>query len=144
MKLTLIAIGKARGAYGELAAEYSKRLTGSLTIRELAAPTQKAEGAAILAALPPKAFVVLLDEHGKDLTSRELADKVSAWQGQGVTELVFIIGGADGLTDEVKARSDFTLGLGRKTWPHKMVRVMLIEQLYRAQQINNGHPYHRD
>lgn len=144
MKVTLIAVGKVRGAYAELAAEYAKRLTGSLTVRELAAPTQKAEGTAILAALPPKAFVVLLDEHGKDLTSRELADKVAMWQDQGVAELAFVIGGADGLTDEVKARGDFTLGLGRKTWPHKMVRVMLIEQLYRAQQINSGHPYHRD
>lgn len=144
MKLNLIAVGKVRGAYGELAAEYTKRLTGGLIVRELAAPTQKAEGMAILAALPPKAFVVLLDEHGKDLTSRELADKMAAWQDQGVAELAFIIGGADGLTDEVKARGDFTLGLGRKTWPHKMVRVMLIEQLYRAQQINSGHPYHRD
>ena len=144
MKLTLIAVGKVRGAYGEMAAEYAKRLAGTFTVRELSAPTQKAEGAAILATMPAKATVVLLDERGKDLSSRELADKIKAWQDGGASELAFIIGGADGVTDEVRARADFTLGLGRKTWPHKMVRVMLIEQLYRAQQINNGHPYHRD
>jgi len=144
MKITLIAVGKVRGAYGEMAAEYAKRMTGGLTVRELAAPTQKAEGAAILAALPAKALVVLLDERGKDLTSRELAGKLSDWQDQGVSDLALIIGGADGVTDEVRARADFTLGLGHKTWPHKMVRVMIIEQLYRAQQINSGHPYHRD
>jgi len=144
MKLTLVAVGKVRGAYGEMAAEYAKRLSGSLAVRELSAPTQKAEGAAILASLPVKATVVLLDERGKDLTSRELADKIASWQDGGAGEVVFVIGGADGVTDEVRARADFTLGLGRKTWPHKMVRVMLIEQLYRAQQINSGHPYHRD
>ena len=144
MKITLLAIGKVRGAYGELASEYAKRLTGTFSVRELAAPTQKAEGAALLAAIPAKATVVLLDERGKDLTSRELADKIAGWQDQGIGDLVFIIGGADGVTDDVRERAAFTLGLGRKTWPHKMVRVMLIEQLYRAQQINSGHPYHRD
>lgn len=144
MKLSLIAIGKVRGAYAELAAEYAKRLIGGIAVRELSAPTQKAEGAAILAALPAKATVVLLDERGKDLTSRELADKLADWQDSGAGELAFVIGGADGVTEDVRKRADFTLGLGRKTWPHKMVRVMLIEQLYRAQQINSGHPYHRD
>lgn len=143
MKTTLLALGRLRGPCAELCAEYTKRLAGAVTIRELTAPTQKAEGEALLAALPAKAFVVLLDEHGKDLTSRELAAKLASWQEQG-RDLAFVIGGADGLTDEVKARGDFMLGLGRKTWPHALVRVMLLEQLYRAQQINSGHPYHRD
>ncbi|MDD2326633.1 MAG: 23S rRNA (pseudouridine(1915)-N(3))-methyltransferase RlmH [Alphaproteobacteria bacterium] len=143
MKITLLAIGKVRGAYGELCADYAKRLTCPFTVRELTAPTQKAENAALLEAVSAKARVILLDERGKDLSSRELATKLEQWQGQ-AQELVFIIGGADGVTDELRARADFTLGLGRKTWPHKMVRVMLIEQLYRAQQILGGHPYHRD
>ncbi|HAX91292.1 MAG TPA: 23S rRNA (pseudouridine(1915)-N(3))-methyltransferase RlmH [Rhodospirillaceae bacterium] len=144
MKLSVISVGKIKGPQAELCAEYAKRLTGGLTIRELATQTQKAENAAILAAIPAKAIVVVLDERGKDLSSRELAAKMSAWQDQGAPELVFIIGGADGVTDEVRTRAAFTLGLGRKTWPHMLARVMLIEQLYRAQQINNGHPYHRD
>lgn len=144
MKWTILAIGKLRGAYAELWDEYAKRLTSGVTVRELTAKTQKAEAAALLAVIPEKAFVVLLDERGKDLSSREWADNVKAWQEQGLSEIVFIIGGADGLTEDVKARGQFTLGLGRKTWPHKLARVMLIEQLYRAQQINAGHPYHRD
>jgi len=144
MKLTLLTIGKLRGPYAELAADYAKRLIGDVRVRELTAPTQKAEGEALIAAIPPKAIVVLMDERGKDLSSRELAVKIKGWQEQGAGNLVFIIGGADGLTDEVRARGQFTLGLGRKTWPHKLARVMLLEQLYRAQQINAGHPYHRD
>jgi len=144
MKLTLIAVGKARGAFGELCAEYVKRLSGELVVREIVAANARAETAAILAAIPQRARVVVLDERGHDLTSRELADKITSWQDQSVSEVAFIIGGADGLSDEVKARGDFVLGLGRKTWPHKLARVMLIEQLYRAQKINSGHPYHRD
>ncbi len=144
MRLSILAIGKLRGAHAELCAEYKKRLTGDVAVRELTAATQKAEGAALTAAIPMKAIVVLLDERGKDLSSRELADKMKGWQEQGAGDLVFIIGGADGLTEEVRARGHFTLGLGRKTWPHKLARVMLLEQLYRAQQINAGHPYHRD
>lgn len=144
MKLTILAIGKLRGAEAELCAEYAKRLTGGLQVRELTAPTQRAEAAALIEALPPRATVVLMDERGKDLSSRELAQKIKDWQEQGAGDLVFIIGGADGLTDEVRARGHFTLGLGRKTWPHKLARIMLLEQLYRAQQINAGHPYHRD
>ena len=145
MKITIYAIGRVRGTYAELCAEYAKRLTGSLAIttKELLTGDQKTECAALLAALPPKAHVIVLDEHGKDLTSRELAAKLASWQ-ENANHLAFIIGGADGLTDEVKARANFTLGLGHKTWPHKLVRVMLLEQLYRAQQINTGHPYHRD
>lgn len=144
MKLHILAIGKLRDAYAELCAEYAKRLSGSIKIKELTAATQKAEGRALLEALPTKAFVVILDEHGKDLSSRELAAKLEGWQNQSLNDLAFIIGGADGLTAEVKEKANFVLGLGKKTWPHKLVRVMLLEQLYRAQQINSGHPYHRD
>lgn len=144
MKITLLAVGKVRGAYLELYADYAKRMNPPIQVRELAAPTQKAEGAALIEAIPAKATVILLDERGKDMSSRDLALKMADWQEQGVGELIFVIGGADGVTDEVRARANFVLGLGAKTWPHKMVRVMLIEQLYRAQQINNGHPYHRD
>ncbi len=144
MKTHILAIGKLKGAYAELCAEYAKRLTDPVVIKELTAPTQEAEGKALLAALPPKAYVVILDERGKDLSSRELADKLAAWKDQGARELAFVIGGADGLTEAIKAKASFSLGLGRKTWPHKLARVMLLEQLYRAQQINSGHPYHRD
>lgn len=144
MKTHILAIGKLRGAETEIAADYMKRFAGGVVVRELSASTQKAEGEALRAAIPAKAFVVLLDERGQDLSSRELADKIAQWRDAGAQDLVFLIGGADGHTDETRARAHFTLGMGRKTWPHKLVRLMLLEQLYRAQQINAGHPYHRD
>ena len=146
MKITVYAIGRARDVYADLCAEYMKRLTGSLalTIKEFPTGDQKSECATLLAALPAKTYVVLLDERGKDLSSRELAAKLNAWRDENINDIAFVIGGADGFTDEVRARANFILGLGHKTWPHKLVRVMLLEQLYRAQQINSGHPYHRD
>ena len=144
MKTHILAIGRLRGAHAELCAEYAKRLTDPVIIKELTAPTAEGEGRALLAALPPKALVVVLDEHGKDLSSRELAAKLAGWKDQGMRDIAFVIGGADGLSEAVKAKAGFTLGLGRKTWPHKLARVMLLEQLYRVQQINSGHPYHRD
>lgn len=151
MKTTVLALGKLRGAEAEWCAEYLKRLKGDTVVREMAASknlppaeTQKAEADLLLKAIPPKSFVVLCDERGKDLTSRELAAKIASWQEQGHSDLVFLIGGADGVTDDVRQRAQFTLGFGRATWPHRLVRVMLLEQIYRAQQINAGHPYHRD
>jgi 23S rRNA (pseudouridine1915-N3)-methyltransferase len=144
MRITLLAIARLRGAEAEIAADYQKRIAAGFKIKELSGATQKAEGTALLAAIPEKAYVVLLDERGKDLSSREFAQKLKKWEETGPQDLVFLIGGADGVTEDVKARADFTLGMGRKTWPHKLVRVMLLEQIYRAQQINAGHPYHRD
>jgi 23S rRNA (pseudouridine1915-N3)-methyltransferase len=141
MKLTILAVGKMRGADAELAAEYQKRMKG-VAVKELATHTQKSENEALLKAIPAKAFVVLCDERGKDLSSAELAGKLAAWQER--PELVFMIGGADGVTDELRSRADFVLSFGRKTWPHRLARVMLMEQLYRGMQINKGHPYHRE
>ncbi len=120
----------------------TKRFKGKFALREITAADRKAENEKLLASIPAKSFVVVCDERGKDLSSREFADKIAVWQERG--DLVFIIGGADGVTDDLRSRADFVLGLGRKTWPHRLLRVMLIEQLYRAQQINAGHPYHRD
>jgi 23S rRNA (pseudouridine1915-N3)-methyltransferase len=151
MKITLLAIGKARGVEAEWSAEYLKRLGTAVSVQEYAAPkslppdqAQKAEAHMLLKALPPKSFVVLLDERGKDITSRDFAAKLSLWQDQGVSDLVFIIGGADGVADDIRAKANFTLGFGRLTWPHRLVRVMVLEQIYRAKQILAGHPYHRD
>jgi 23S rRNA (pseudouridine1915-N3)-methyltransferase len=107
------------------------------------AATQKAEADLLLGAIPSKSFVVLMDERGKDMTSRDLAARFKTWQEAG-RDIAFVIGGADGVLDTVRERADFTLGFGKLTWPHRLVRVMLLEQIYRAQQINAGHPYHRD
>lgn len=140
--ILILAVGKMRGGDAELCEEYKKRLTGAVAIKEIATGTQASEGAALLKAIPPKSFVVLLDEGGKNISSRELAAHFARWQAR--DHLVFIIGGADGLTDDLRARADFTLAFGTLTWPHRLARVMLLEQLYRAQQIKAGHPYHRD
>jgi len=144
MKITILAIGKIKGSYADLCNDYCKRINFNMNIKELSAVNQKAEGKALLAALPDKSFVVLLDEHGKDLNSRDMAKNLQIWLEKGIPNIVFMIGGADGHTKEVKERADFVLGLGNKTWPHKLVRIMLLEQIYRSQQINSGHPYHRD
>ena len=108
------------------------------------AETQKAEAQLLLKAIPAKATVVVLDERGKDMPSHDFAAKLAAWQDQGMGDLVFIIGGADGVTDAIRAKANLLFGFGRLTWPHRLVRVMLLEQIYRAKQIIAGHPYHRD
>jgi 23S rRNA (pseudouridine1915-N3)-methyltransferase len=151
MKTTILAIGKLRGPESAWCAEYQKRLKGGVAVEEMTvsktlapAEAKRAEAALLLKNLPPKSFVVALDERGPDKTSRELAGLIKGWQERGNAHLAFLIGGADGLTDELRARADFILGFGRLTWPHRLARVMLMEQLYRAQQINAGHPYHRD
>jgi 23S rRNA (pseudouridine1915-N3)-methyltransferase len=101
------------------------------------------EAELILAALPQGARLVALDERGAQWSSRELADRLGAWRDQGVATLAFAVGGAEGLGRAVIERADPVLSLGTMTWPHLLVRGMLLEQLYRAQQILAGHPYHR-
>jgi 23S rRNA (pseudouridine1915-N3)-methyltransferase len=102
------------------------------------------EGELILAALPPGVPLVALDEGGVQWSSRVLAEKIAAWRDEGLPEVAFAIGGAGGLHPVVLDSAHVTLSLGVMTWPHLLVRGMLLEQLYRAQQILAGHPYHRE
>lgn len=111
------------------------RLTG-LTLRE-------AEAALLEQAIPKGAVIVALDGGGKPLSSEALSAQLGRWRDQGRTEIAFLIGGADGLLPALTAKADLTLSLGAMTWPHLLARVLLAEQLYRAQQILAGHPYHR-
>ena len=101
------------------------------------------EGELILRALPAGFPFVALDERGIQWSSRTLAERIAAWRDRGSPELAFAIGGADGLHSTVLDRADMILSLGSMTWPHLLVRGMLLEQLYRAQQLLAGHPYHR-
>ncbi len=147
--MRLIAIGKLRsGPEAELCARYGARLRPKLTTTELpdghGAPAEikRREAESILAALPSNACAVALDLGGVAPTSELLAKHLEIWLGTG-RPLVFLIGGAEGLAAEVTARADHILSLGPLTWPHMLVRVMLAEQLYRAQSILAGHPYHR-
>ena len=113
--------------------------------RRLPAPLLKArEAELILAALPAGALLVALDERGAAWSSRELAGRLAAWRDGGTAALAFAVGGAEGLAAAVLDSAAAVLSLGAMTWPHLLARVMLLEQLYRAQQILAGHPYHRD
>ena len=107
-----------------------------------AAEIRRREGAALLAALPEAALAVALDLGGLSPDSEELAALTAKWEESGKA-VAFLIGGAEGLDPAVQARADLRISLGRMTWPHFLVRGMLAEQLYRAQAIRAGHPYHR-
>lgn len=150
MQIEILAIGRARaGPERALFQTYADRIRWPLALRELeekrrlSAPELKArEGALLLEALPRDAAVVALDEKGRDLSSEAIAAQLGLWRDEG-RAVAFVIGGADGLADEVRNRADLVLSFGRQTWPHLLVRAMLAEQIYRAQQILAGHPYHR-
>jgi 23S rRNA (pseudouridine1915-N3)-methyltransferase len=145
----LIAIGRLRsGPEAELFERYNTRLRPSLTVAELSEArgppvvVKRNEGAALLAALPRDAFVVPLDLAGLALDSEAFAERLRHWGGLS-RPLCFLVGGAEGLDTAVIGRADYLLSLGAMTWPHFLVRAMLAEQLYRAQAIARGHPYHR-
>ena len=147
--MRLIAIGRMRdGPEAELFARYNARLRPKLALTEIAeaqgapAEIRRREAAALLAALPEAAFVVALDLGGQATNSEELAVLLDRWLSAS-RPLCFVIGGAEGLDAAVITRADFVLSLGRMTWPHMLVRVLLAEQLYRARSIAAGHPYHR-
>lgn len=106
------------------------------------AEIRRREGAALLAALPERAFAVALDLGGESPDSEGFARMVERWRGLG-RRLAFVIGGAEGLDPSVLARADQRLSLGPMTWPHLLVRALLAEQMFRAQAIASGHPYHR-
>ena len=102
------------------------------------------EAELILAALPAGARLVALDQRGSEWSSRDFADRLRNWRDGATGAVAFAIGGAEGLGPAVIERAETVLSLGAMTWPHLLVRCMLLEQLYRAQQILAGHPYHRE
>ena len=152
MRLWLAAVGRARpGPETELFRTYAGRLSPALNLREveekrpLPPPERKArEGDLLLAALPAGATLVVLDERGRTMGSRAFAERLGQWRDGGVGDLAFLIGGADGHGDAVRGRAGLLLSLGAMTWPHMLVRTLVAEQLWRAQAILAGHPYHRD
>jgi 23S rRNA (pseudouridine1915-N3)-methyltransferase len=152
LRLLIAAVGRIKaGPLADLQSEYVKRLGGSIAIKEVeerrassSAERKSREGELLLAATPKDATVVVLDEHGKSLKSMGFAERLQRWQASGTKTLAFVIGGADGLAQPVVQRATFALSLGAMTWPHLLARILLLEQLYRAQQILNGHPYHRE
>lgn len=152
MKIHLIAIGNMKASPEKtLVGLYQKRLLWPFSIQETVCkkPLQGeqlkvAEEGLLSVLLPSEAPYICLDERGKDLTSVEFAMLIKQYQDQGEKHLSFVIGGADGLSEGMRRGASNLLSFGRLTWPHMMVRVLLMEQLYRAQQILAGHPYHRE
>lgn len=157
MKLAILAVGHRMPDWVTVAyEEYAKRMPREmpLQLKELK-PAQRSsatgdtarwlqtEAERIAAAVPQGALRVVLDEHGRSFPTRALADHLRRWRNDG-RDIAFIIGGADGLDDEVKSRADLLWSLSPLTLPHGLVRVVLAEQLYRASSLLAGHPYHRD
>jgi 23S rRNA (pseudouridine1915-N3)-methyltransferase len=159
MRLIIGAIGRLKaGPERELAERYRDRVakTGRaiglrdievLEIRESRAqdaPRRMLEESIALANLvPDRAVTVVLDERGDNLDSNSISNNLRSWRDTGRSAVVFMLGGPDGLSPEIKERADLALAFGAVTWPHQLARIMLLEQLYRAVTILSGHPYHR-
>ncbi len=157
MKITLICIGKTRDAnIAECISKYSSRLSHYVNFEFIALPDLKStakltelqqkekEGVMILSALQPSDRVVLLDEKGRMLTSREFAADIDRLMASGIKRLVFVVGGPYGFSSAVYDRADAKLSLSRMTFSHEMVRMFFVEQIYRAMTIIRGEPYHHD
>ena len=159
MRLQVLGIGKLKaGPEKTLADEYQARLEGlgrkagitKLTVTDFAesqgqtASQRQAEEARRLAdALAPKAFTLVLDERGKAFTSKGFSQLLQCHLDQGTPDLAFLIGGPDGHGAETRKHAGQLISLGEMTWPHRLVRIMLLEQIYRAVTIMVNHPYHR-
>ena len=138
MLLHVIARGKiARSPEADLVARYEKRLTWPVKFTEL----PETGGRIPEPQTPFK--TVLLDERGKDISSEKLAETLERWRDDGMRECRFVLGAADGHSEEERRDADLLLAFGTATWPHLLARAMLAEQLYRATTIIAGHPYHR-
>lgn len=152
MKISIIAVGRlSRGPEHELFQGYLKRLRWPVSVIEVAerrglkgAQRQQREAELVAQALPRDAIVAVLDRQGRTISSGEFADWLSDLSNRSNKPLAFVVGGAEGLTTEFMAQADHRLSFGPMTWPHLLARVMLAEQLFRAQSILANHPYHRD
>ena len=152
MRIVLVAVGRSRrGPVEALCRDYAGRLAWPVDVVEVE-PKKRLQGDAlkvheaelIAARIPADAVVVALDERGKALASQAFADAFRRWRDGGRDVVCFVIGGADGLAPALRERADMVLAFGPQTWPHMLVRVMLLEQVYRAERILAGHPYHRE
>ena len=159
MKITLIAVGKIKEKYlKDAIAEYSKRLSRYCKLEIVEVADEKTpdnasdtvedairdkEGERILKYIKEDAYVITLEIAGKMLTSEELAEKIEKLGVQGTSHIIFIIGGSIGLGREILKRSDYALSFSKMTFPHQLMRVILLEQIYRSYRIINHEPYHK-
>ena len=139
MKVHIVARGRiGRGPEAELVERYLKRISWPVQVTELP------ESGGRPPAPADNSVTILLDEKGEALASLELARRLERWRDEGRREARFLIGGADGFSDEDRKGADLLLSFGRATWPHLLARAMLAEQLWRATSILANHPYHRE
>ncbi|MBM3533220.1 MAG: 23S rRNA (pseudouridine(1915)-N(3))-methyltransferase RlmH [Alphaproteobacteria bacterium] len=149
MRFLVVAVGHARaGPERALWEAYSERLVTPTRLIEVESKRpgpglKEREAELLLKSVPDDAVIVALDERGKSLTSENFAKTLAQWRDGGAATATFVIGGADGLAEGVRMRARLLLCLGAMTWPHLLVRGLLAEQLYRAERIWAGHPYHR-
>jgi len=155
MRVHLCAVGRLRtGAERALIDDYVTRFDrtgralglGPLTEHEVEDKRgggMAAEAEVLLRAVPAGAVLAVLDERGRGLSSPDFAAQLARWRDGGRQDVAFVIGGADGIDRALRARAEFSLSFGAMVWPHLLVRVMLVEQLYRAATILSGGPYHR-
>ena len=152
MKIVIIAIGVLkRGPELELINNYQKQMSWPLQIVELPSNNKLSgkalkefEAAKITAKIPKGSKIIAMDERGKSYSSQEFAKILSNEQLNGNKKICFIIGGADGLDKSILELCQSRIALGNMTWPHKLARAMLVEQIYRAEKITSSHPYHRE
>ncbi|MFE4810012.1 23S rRNA (pseudouridine(1915)-N(3))-methyltransferase RlmH [Peribacillus simplex] len=159
MKITIITVGKLKEKYLKQGiAEYTKRLSAYANIELVEVPDEKApenlsaadmdivkqkEGERILAKVSPDTYVITLEINGKQLTSEQLATHLDQLATYGKSKIAFIIGGSLGLDTEVLSRSDYALSFSKMTFPHQLMKLVLVEQIYRAFRINRNEPYHK-
>ncbi|MEI3222493.1 MAG: 23S rRNA (pseudouridine(1915)-N(3))-methyltransferase RlmH [Dorea sp.] len=159
MKITLITVGKIKEKYlKDAIAEYSKRLSRYCKLEIVEVADEKTpdnasdtvedairdkEGERILKYIKEDAYVITLEIAGKMLTSEEMAEKIEKLGVQGTSHIIFIIGGSIGLGREILKRSDYALSFSKMTFPHQLMRVILLEQIYRSYRIINHEPYHK-
>jgi 23S rRNA (pseudouridine1915-N3)-methyltransferase len=151
VKLTIACIGRAnRGPERDLYEHYAGRIRWPLALREVeekrklpAAQLILREGELLLESVPAKSVLVALDRRGKVLDSAGFARRLESWRDDSVNDVAFLIGGADGHGEPLLKKAALILSFGAMTWPHLLARAMLAEQIYRAQQLLAGHPYHR-
>ena len=156
MKIVVAAVGRLRsGPEMELARDYATRAeTGGrglgiapveiVEVESRPPGDARKEATALLKATPEKGVTILLDERGETWSSRQLAEAIARWRDDGVPALTFWIGGADGVAQTLEDQAGQKLAFGRQTWPHRLVRAMICEQIYRAVTILSATPYHRD
>lgn len=151
MKILILAVGRMKPSpESELIQKYVRQTRRVVEIREfedkksgVKSERVKREASWLLENVPVGAKVVVLDERGKTMNSAAFAEQIRRFENDGAESLCFLIGGADGHDESVRRRADVLLAFGEMTWPHFLARAMLAEQIYRAQTILDGHPYHR-